>query len=300
MPLLIATHHGAFHADDVLAVSLLRAFVDPLAQVVRSRSSQDWERADVVVDVGGVYDPSRRRFDHHQKDYQGPLSAAGMVLMWLEESGQVDPGLAADLRARLVEYVDDVDNGRVEPKPGVPCFASMVQLCNQGAEELEDFDRRFDEAVRIADLLVGGLRSEHQEREEARTVVRAAMDEAEQRQSNLLRLHKYVRWKPAYFSMDGEHHPTEFVIMPGLDGSSRAIAIPPTEGSFGKKRPLPQAWAGLVDEELVQACGVQGARFCHKNCFICVFDTEEHLLEALCAAGLVRSGGESVQILQED
>jgi uncharacterized UPF0160 family protein len=288
MPLLVATHHGAFHADDVLAFSLVRAFVDPAAQVVRSRAPQDWERADIVVDVGGVYDPGRGRFDHHQKEYQGPLSAAGMVLLWLEETGRVEAGLAAELRARLVEYVDDVDNGRVEPKAGVPCFASIVHLCNQGAEELEDFDRRFLDAVRVADLLVAGLRSEHEEREEASAVVRAAMDEAERRGSNLLRLPRYVRWKPAYFAMGGEEHPTEYVIMPGLDGSSRAIAIPPAEGSFGKKRPLPEAWAGLVDEELVVACGVEGARFCHKNCFICVFDTEEHLLEALTGAGLVR------------
>lgn len=300
MSLLIATHNGAFHADDVLAVSLLRAFVDGEAQVVRSRSPQDWERADVVVDVGGVYDPGRGRFDHHQKEYQGPLSAAGMVLLWLEESSQIDSGLAAELRVRLVEYVDDVDNGRVEPKAGVPCFANIVQLCNQGAEELEDFDRRFLDAVRVADLLVEGLKSEHDEREDARTVVRAAMDEAERAGSNLLRLPRYVRWKPAYFAMGGETHPTEFVVMPGLDGSARAIAIPPTEGSFGKKRPLPQAWAGLVDEALVAACGVPGARFCHKNCFICVFDTEEHLLAALGGAGLVSSGGEGVQISQED
>lgn len=288
MPLLVATHHGAFHADDVLAFSLLKAFVDPQAVVVRSRSAVDWERADVVIDVGGLYDPARGRFDHHQKEYDGPLSAAGMVLRWLEAEGRVASDLAAELRARLVDYVDDVDNGRVEPRAGVPCFASMVHLCNQGAEELEDFDRRFQVAVGIADVLVDGLRGEHDEREQARTVVAAAMAEAERRGSNLLFLARYVRWKPAYYSLGGAAHPTEFVIMPGLDGSARAIAIPPEEGSFGKKRPLPESWAGLVDDELERACGVPGARFCHKNQFICVFDTETQLLAAMRGAGLVR------------
>lgn len=46
------------------------------------------ESLDAVVDVGGVYDPSRDRFDHHQKGfsevfghaaYSTKLSSAGLV-----------------------------------------------------------------------------------------------------------------------------------------------------------------------------------------------------------------------------
>ena len=37
MPALIATHSGPFHADDVMAVGLIRAFHDPSAKVVRTR-----------------------------------------------------------------------------------------------------------------------------------------------------------------------------------------------------------------------------------------------------------------------
>ena len=55
----------------------------------------------------------------------------------------------------------------------------------------------------------------------------------------------------------------------------------PAFGSFDQKRSLPEEWAGLVDDELVAVTGVAGARFCHKNRFIMVFDTLEGLLEAM-------------------
>lgn len=288
MPLTIATHNGSFHADDVLAVALLRAFVDPKASVTRTRDPALLDQADVVVDVGAVFDPGTRRFDHHQASYQGPLSSAGMVLRWLDERGHVDAALARFLDDSVVTYVDDVDNGRREPTAGVPCFATMVAAANRGAETLAEFDAHFERAVAMAMVLVDGLRAEHAELVEARDVVRQAMEHAEQTDSNAMRLSRYVRWKPPYFAMGGADHPTDFVILPGLDGSWRVVCIPPREGSFAQKTPLPESWAGLTDDALVEACGVPGARFCHKNRFIAVFDTESHLRQALTEAGLLR------------
>ena len=48
--LYIGTHDGKFHCDEVLACYMLRI-----------------DECDIVVDVGGVYDPSTHRYDHHQK-----------------------------------------------------------------------------------------------------------------------------------------------------------------------------------------------------------------------------------------
>lgn len=65
--MIIATHNGKFHADEVFAVSLLKRldrFAD--AEVVRTRDPEVLKTADVVVDVGGQYDPATHRYDHHQ------------------------------------------------------------------------------------------------------------------------------------------------------------------------------------------------------------------------------------------
>ncbi len=45
--------------------------------------------------------------------------------------------------------------------------------------------------------------------------------------------------------------------------------------------PLPEAWAGLMDEELKKASGISGAIFCHKGRFISVWETKKDALRAL-------------------
>src|SRR5690554_1638978 len=107
-----------------MAWALIRTFFAPDAELVRTRDEARLTEADVVFDVGGVYDPERLRFDHHQNSYTGPLSSAGMVLEWLRETGRVPETLADHLRRRLVDYLDDVDTGRVAPDARVPCFPS--------------------------------------------------------------------------------------------------------------------------------------------------------------------------------
>ena len=137
MPWRCATHSGPFHADDVLAMALTRSFLDADATVERTRDPERLAQADLVFDVGAVFDPATHRFDHHQAAYEGPLSSAGMVLSWLQDAGHLPTELARHLDDGLVTYVDDVDNGRRAPVAGVPCFASMVDAVVLGATEVD-------------------------------------------------------------------------------------------------------------------------------------------------------------------
>jgi uncharacterized UPF0160 family protein len=56
--------------------------------LVRTRDPEVIDKADIVVDVGSVYDPSRHRYDHHQREFTETfspkhtvtrLSSAGLV-----------------------------------------------------------------------------------------------------------------------------------------------------------------------------------------------------------------------------
>ncbi len=283
MPLVVGTHSGGFHADDVLAVAMLREFVDAEATIVRSRELDRLARCDVVVDVGGEFDTARRRFDHHQTDYEGPRSSAGMVLDWLEQETAVDTALAATLRAELVDYVDDVDNGRRTPDRGVPCFASMVGSLTHDADDGDDFDGRFADAVAFAQRYVRGIAAGLRARQHARNAVLACMQRAADAGRHTIELTEYVPWKETYFAAGGREHPTEFVLLPAED-AWRIIAIPPEPGSFANKRSLPAEWAGLTDAALEQVTGIPGARFCHKNRFIAVFATRDGAVRALVEA----------------
>lgn len=115
--MIIATHNGKFHADDVFGVSLLKQLY-PDATVVRSRDESVLDSADIVLDVGGRYNPAEGRFDHHQRDAgersNGILYSA-FGLLWQEYGLQFCEGDASVFRridSRLVEGIDAVDNGQ--------------------------------------------------------------------------------------------------------------------------------------------------------------------------------------------
>lgn len=85
----IGTHSGKFHADDVTAVMLLLNFLPTYsnAKLTRTRDMDVLSTMDIVVDVGGEYNPQTNRFDHHQKEFEETysesydirLSASGLV-----------------------------------------------------------------------------------------------------------------------------------------------------------------------------------------------------------------------------
>lgn len=86
-PKQISTHSGSFHADESLAVYMLRLLPEYKdAKLVRSRNPDDWEQSDIVVDVSAKYD-GIKYFDHHQRefmetfsdDYNTKLSSAGLI-----------------------------------------------------------------------------------------------------------------------------------------------------------------------------------------------------------------------------
>ena len=278
--MLVATHSGPFHCDDVFAGALLRSFLGPEVSFIRTRDLARIAAADIAIDVGGAYDPERKRFDHHQREYQGSLSSAGMVLGWLEAEGKIDGALAHKLRDEWVNYIDEVDIGSRKPDQDVPCLPSVVgALCEQ-AHTPEEFDAGYLEAVQVCTAILSGLRTSQRRTDEARAAVGAAMDRAVAESSRVMVFDQHYKWKRTYFEQGGAEHPTDYVLLP--DGERwQLLAIPPTHGSFDNKRPLPAAWAGLVDDALAEVVGVAGAKFCHKNLFIAVFDSRESALAAI-------------------
>lgn len=288
MALLCATHSGPFHADDVLAWALLTVYYCPNARLIRTRDAKEWKRADVVFDVGGIFDPEAGRFDHHQQSYQGPLSSAGMILDWLESEGKVEADVAAALRADVVDYVDAVDNGRRVPDRQVPCFARIVEAYTHGPNSLEGFDEAFHRITAFAADYVRGIQAGVEQIKSAENAVLSAMSDAVSGHRRVLYLDAYYKWKPVYYANGGEEHPTDYVLFPGMEGTWRIIAIAPCEDSFDQKRPLPAAWAGLTGSSLEAATGVPGSIFCHKNRFIAVFKTRDAALEALHRHGLMQ------------
>ena len=127
---LIGTHNGQFHADEALAVYLLRLLpAYRPSNLVRTRDPSILSTCHTVVDVGGEYDESNNRYDHHQRTFNTTfpsrstkLSSAGLVYMHfgkpiiaretgLEEGSEEVGILWKKLYEEFVEALDAHDNG---------------------------------------------------------------------------------------------------------------------------------------------------------------------------------------------
>mmetsp|Transcript_59511 Transcript_59511/g.159414 ORF Transcript_59511/g.159414 Transcript_59511/m.159414 type:complete len:356 (-) Transcript_59511:50-1117(-) len=138
----IGTHSGSFQCDEALGCWLLRQLPTYAgASIVRSRDSAQLAPCDIVIDVGGIYDPEKLRFDHHQRGFfetadgrpgaatkpeeatgrwKTKLSSAGLVykhfgreiIAQLSDTDEKDTeALWAELYDRFLEGVDGIDNG---------------------------------------------------------------------------------------------------------------------------------------------------------------------------------------------
>ena len=137
--IVIQTHDKRFHTDEVGAISLLNSYYaqkKKQVHLIRSRNPELLEKADVLVDVGGIYDPNTLRFDHHQKGceeyfadgFTVKMSSIGMVWkhfgkdllsMYIQshsEFSEVDcsdyiDGLHTEVYFKSIQEIDGHDNG---------------------------------------------------------------------------------------------------------------------------------------------------------------------------------------------
>lgn len=279
-PRTLGIHSGSFHADEVTATALLMLYdlVDRKG-VLRTRDMKDLLRCEYVCDVGGIYDPSKKRFDHHQADYKGPLSSAGMVLLYLKEEKILDAHLYDMYNRTLILGVDAHDNGVAKLELGTTSFSQVISnfLPIQYDVSDEEMNEAFFTAV---DFVIGHLdrlRKRTFYTMECQSLVQKAMRET----GYALIFETSIPWIDNFFESGGDLHPAQFVIMPS--GSHWKLrGIPPTLHDRMKVRcPLPEEWAGLLEEDLKKVSGIPGAIFCHKGRFISIWETKEDALKAL-------------------
>jgi len=274
------THDGSFHADEVTACSLLLLFdLIDREKIHRTRNPDQLAACDYVCDVGGVYDPIRKRFDHHQIDYQGTMSSAGMVLLFLKNQQIMAESLYDYYNKGLIMGVDAHDNGVARLEPGISSFSQVVS--NFLPIEYDSSPQEMNEAFfRAVDFVVGHLdrlRHRFSYTQQCEGLVKQAMLEI----SGALIFDRALPWMENFFELGGDLHPAQFVIMPsGKHWKLRGI--PPSLSDRMKiRKPLPESWAGLQDKELQKVTGIPEAIFCHKGRFISIWETKEAALKAL-------------------
>jgi len=274
----VVTHSGTFHADDVFACAVLRAALGTF-EFVRTRDRDIIASADIVFDVGGVYDPAKKRYDHHMRDLPRrengtPYSSVGLI--W-REYGRVAlarfvPGIEdstldevwQDIDTGIVLAIDLADNGVSTASPGH--LALLIEAFNPTWDSRQTYDEAFEEAVILArGILERASRQAHAEAKAAASVLTAARSA---KNPHIIVLDRKLPWEKAVF--DGGLDDVLFIIYPNEDFTSwYCRTVPPEPNSFGQRLSVPESWRGLQEEAFSKAAGIPDGVFCHPSGFIC-------------------------------
>lgn len=291
----VVTHDGKFHPDDVFAVATLQLHygVDAL-EIIRTRDTAQIHAADIVVDVGGVYDPRAQRFDHHQadapvRDNQIPYAAFGLVWKHFGEAVSGSKSVAQYIEQRVAQPVDAGDNGVTlydVNSYGVAPFELFQVISSYRPQEQDDelVDKSFMDAVAFARSLLQRLIDYQRAREEIFEHA-AALYEQFPPNEGVLVLEEWVPTE-AFSNCDNVH----VLVRPDgndIHGNWIAKVIPYAETAFANKALFPEAWAGLRDQDLQTVTGISDAILCHRGRFIFVAGSREGALAAAQAAQAV-------------
>lgn len=276
--MLIATHEGSFHADEVFAIAALGLLGDAV-EVVRTRDRDAVADADLRVDVGFRDDASSGDFDHHQRDFDAArdnsVRYASFGLIWREFGERVcggDQAVAAAVDAALVQAVDANDTGQQLTQSLVDGVHPMTVNAIIGGfnarwdETLtpEQERERFNAAVALAQGILAREVASAASGRRAERIVREAIAAAPD--PRVVELPVNAPWKQVLVPEAAE---AQFVIYPKRQGFGLE-AVPREPGSFQNRRDLPSSWGGLEGADLVAATGVEDALFCHAKRFLAV------------------------------
>lgn len=298
----IGTHSGSFHCDEALGCYLLKQteqFRDGI--VVRSRDPGVWKDMDVLIDVGGTYDPATHRYDHHQREFKDvfghgfstKLSSAGLVykhfgmeiVAKLTGKLQDDPDVhTVWLRVykTFMEAVDAIDNGIDQYPAAKGTDAAYLQTTTLSSRvgflnpewnvphTNADLDTRFQGAMALTGLeFTTAVVSAASSWLPARAVVARCLSAAPQVHASgeIIKFDQHCPWKSHLYDLEqeaGTAGKIKFVVYEDeRENKWRVQAVNVSASSFDLRKALPAAWRGLRDAALSEISGIPGCVFVH-------------------------------------
>jgi len=283
----IVTHNAKFHADDVFAVAtLLLIHGEGDCEIVRTRAENEIEDGDVVVDVGGVYDPEQNRFDHHQLGGAGerangvPYASFGLV--WdkygEELSGSLE--IKESIDRVLVQAVDALDNGVDVTKQvfeGVRPFdvVGLVGLFRPTWDEEKKWDTKFLEAVSWAKGVISRMLKVERDLYEARAVVNSIYESSQEKEIIVVG-EQYDFGREVAMSVLSNYPEPIYAVLYRSDAKNwQVVAVRKDRSTHESRKYLPESWRAKSGLDLQKVSGIVDAEFCHNSGFMALVKSKE-------------------------
>jgi len=315
----IGTHNGSFHCDEALACYLLKQLPEyQNAEIVRTRDQTELDSCDIVVDVGAVYDPSKHRYDHHQKTFNETMTSLNPDYTWdikLSSAGLVyyhfGPKIVAlklkrpedDKETQIIyrkiyeEFIieiDAIDNGinmcdgdtRYKVNTNLSARVGFLNPKWNEEQSAAISNAKFQEAMKlVGDEFMDKVNYYGDVWLPAKELVRDAVEKRKSvdESGHIIEFENGgAPWKDHLFDIEKEldiQGEIKYVIFKDTGGSYRVQCVPLKLGAFGDRLGLPSVWRGVRDDDLSKLSEIAGCVFVHATGFIGGNATRDGALE---------------------
>lgn len=277
----IITHSGSFHSDELFAIGLIKLYFDPELEIIRTRDRVILEEAtnnpDIwVIDVGGVYNPSLKNFDHHQASFRyawpdgTPKSSIGIVWDYLLSNDfiNIDSTAKSTVEFNLIKKIDSHDNGQ---KPW--SLSCVFGLYNR----IDNNDDQFHKALFVAIGMIENSLEFASSKSAEDKKFEELLKNYNGQEIFILNSFLMGAGKRIAESTDA----VAYVMPHNNDKDSNWVAHSVSNpGSIFESRSLaPKHLRGLSDESLQERSGIHDAVFVHKKGFISVAVSKDSAIE---------------------
>jgi len=282
---VIGSHSGTFHADDVFAVAAL-SILFPNYEIKRSRDPEVWAQCDYLVDVGDVYDHSKKIYDHHFRNgptYDDGLRMSSIGLVWKHYGVDIcgSEAIANRVCQKLIRALDATDNGidlttKIPDAPASEVSLSGV-IAMMNPPDQQNIDAVFAEEVNRARQILKACISKANHWMNSQQEVIEAISSAQKLKQLYIEVGTDCNW-PEHLRLNDHKEEILFVIYP-TGGQWYIRAVTKEAGVFSNRKDLPSNWGGLRDENFSKEAKIPDGVFCHHGLFICAASSRESVLK---------------------
>jgi uncharacterized UPF0160 family protein len=278
----VAVHNGTFHPDDVFAVAILSLYLGKRPEIIRSRDPKALAKAKYLFDVGGIYNPKKLKFDHHQESFKekrkNGVTYATAGLVWKQFGKKVvgSNEVFEKIDMKIIQPIDAEDNGVELYKNNFEeihpyTFGDYIHALNPTWKEKNDGLKDFKDAVGEAEKILKREIKRAKDSLHAEKIILQTYKRTKDKRIIVLD-DQYSGWKRVL----GKFKEPLFVIKPVFENHNWHATAMNVEGfKFKNRLDFPKKWAGLANEKLQKITGVPDALFCHTKRFIVAAKSRE-------------------------
>lgn len=293
----IVTHDGTFHADDTLATAILGIVTGK--KVDRTRCPNFIKNATYVVDIGEKYNHYKKRYDHHQPNFDEkwhdliPFSSFGLI--WKHYGKEyikiifnriVSPDQIKDIYKHIGLEIDGNDNG-------IPAFIPRTINYNQKTissyigmmnyHDVYNYEKQYEcfiKAQQIGLMLINISIKERLEYYENINHYCDIIREARKQHPSIIFINDHCpMWKPALKIVENYRVGKHLYIVHKVNDKYACVCLPVWGKKFVNRKTLPEIHVMKKLFSMDDKTWDDHIEFVHKNRFMMIFKSKNSALK---------------------